>query len=77
MNVERNVGGYDRIARALFGAALVAVGLRASTAGRQVVALAAFLAAGGLLFNAATGFCGINAVLGIDTCSWDGAERTE
>jgi len=77
MRVERNVGGYDRIARTLLAVVLVAVGVWASTAGRQLVALGAVLAAAGLLFNAVTGFCGINAALGIDTCSWDGAERTE
>jgi hypothetical protein len=77
MSVARNVGGYDRLARAVLAVILAAVGVWAGTAGRQLVALGAVLAAAGLVFNAVTGFCGINAALGIDTCPRDGAERTE
>ncbi|WP_276301117.1 YgaP-like transmembrane domain [Halorussus lipolyticus] len=69
MALERNVGGLDRIARAVVGVALVAVAVGAFLTARRGVATAAALAGAGLLFNAATQFCGLNALLGIDTCS--------
>ena len=69
MVLERNVGGTDRIARAVVGIALVAVAVGAFLTARRGVGVAAALAGAGLLFNAATQFCGVNALLGIDTCS--------
>lgn len=67
MDLPRNVGGRDRLVRALFAVALtgLAIGLLAS--GRRAVALVAALGAVGLGFNAATCFCGVNETLGIDT----------
>ncbi|MEF8789696.1 MAG: YgaP-like transmembrane domain [Haloarculaceae archaeon] len=64
---RRNVGGVDRLARALLAALLTVVAVRALRAGRRsagVVALLGALAAG---FNATTCFCGLNATLGLDT----------
>jgi len=69
MVLERNVGGLDRIARALLGLALVAVALGAFFTGRRGLAVPAALAGAALLFNAATQFCGVYTLLGIDTCS--------
>ncbi|MFC4450130.1 YgaP family membrane protein [Halorussus aquaticus] len=69
MALERNVGGLDRIARAVGGVALVAVAVGAFFTGRDGIGVAAVLGGAGLLFNAATQFCGVNALLGIDTCS--------
>ncbi|WP_115863833.1 YgaP-like transmembrane domain [Halorussus litoreus] len=69
MAIRKNVGGVDRIARAVGGVALVAAAVGAVLAGRRAVAFAAALAGTGLLFNAATQFCGVNALLGVDTCS--------
>ncbi|NEU57035.1 YgaP-like transmembrane domain [Halorussus sp. MSC15.2] len=69
MTLERNVGGLDRIARAVGGVALVAVAVGAFFTGRDRFGVAAALAGAGLLFNAATQFCGVNALLEIDTCS--------
>jgi hypothetical protein len=63
----RNVGGVDRLLRVVASVVLVAVGALAVNAGRGGLAGIAFVGAAGLLFNAATGFCGINAALGIDT----------
>jgi hypothetical protein len=73
---QRNVGGYDRIARALLGVVLFGIAVFAATAGRQLLAVFGMLASAGLLFNAATQFCGVNAVLGFDTCSWEPAENS-
>jgi len=69
MALQQNVGGTDRIARGVAGTALVALALAAFAAGRGPVTLVAALAGAGLLFNAATQFCGVNALLGVDTCS--------
>lgn len=66
---ERNVGGADRIARGIFGAVLVVVAVGALLAGRRSTAVVAGLGSAGLLFNFATGHCGMNKLLGIDTCS--------
>lgn len=70
--LERNVGGLDRIARGVLGAVLLVAGAAGYLTGYGV-ALPAVLAvaAAGLLFNAATQFCGVNALLGVDTCSVD------
>jgi len=69
MEFRKNVGGLDRIARVVVGAALVTAAAVAVFAERPGLAAVAALAGAGLLFNAATQFCGVNALLGIDTCS--------
>jgi uncharacterized membrane protein len=69
MALERNVGGRDRLVRGVLGTTLVVAAVGAVLAGRQLVGVAAALVGAGLLFNAATQFCGVNALLGIDTCS--------
>jgi threonine dehydrogenase-like Zn-dependent dehydrogenase len=69
MRRTKNVGGFDRVARGILGIGLVVVALSGFTAGRRLTAIVAGLGAAGLLFNAATQFCGLNALLGIDTCS--------
>ena len=65
----KNVGGLDRVVRAILGTGLLVVTLRSLTGGRRSTALVAAVSAAGLLFNAMTQFCGLNAALGIDTCS--------
>jgi hypothetical protein len=67
----RNVGGYDRLTRALLGAVLFAVAVGATLVGRQLLAVVGMIASAGLLFNAATQFCGVNAALGLDTCTYE------
>jgi uncharacterized membrane protein len=69
MALQKNVGGTDRLARGVGGTALAVLAIAAYATGRGPVALVAALAGAGLLFNAATQFCGVNALLGIDTCS--------
>lgn len=69
MALQKNVGGWDRFVRALLGVPLVAGAAVAVVGGYTVVGIGAGLAGAGLLFNAATQFCGVNALLGIDTCS--------
>lgn len=69
MSFGRNVGGVDRIARGVLGVGLLAASTFATLAGRPTLALGAAFASLGFLFNAVVGFCGANALLGIDTCS--------
>jgi len=67
--LQQNVGGTDRLARGVAGTALVVLALAGFAAGRGPPALVGTVAGAGLLFNAATQFCGVNALLGIDTGS--------
>lgn len=64
---ERNVGGADRLARALLAVVLTVVAVRTLRSGRRSAALLALLGALGAGFNATTCFCGLNAALGRDT----------
>ena len=64
---DRNVGRTDRIVRGVLGTWLVTVAVAAYLAGRRTTATAAAIAGAGLLWNAATAFCGGNYLLGIDT----------
>lgn len=67
MALEPNVGGRDRIARALLAVALTIAAVGALRSGRRTLGLVAGLGALGFGFNATTCFCGLNGVLGIDT----------
>lgn len=67
VTLERNVGGVDRLGRAVLAVALLVVAVLAFVDGRRGVAVAATLGSAGLGFNAAVGVCGVNALLGIDT----------
>ena len=69
MALTKNVGGLDRVVWAVLGIGLLIVTLRSLTGDRHLTALVAVVGAAGLLFNATTQFCGLNAALGIDTCS--------
>ncbi|PSQ28788.1 DUF2892 domain-containing protein [Halobacteriales archaeon QS_9_68_17] len=64
---RRNVGGRDRKARGVLGVLLGLVAVLALGFNRQSQAAVVGVAATGLLFNAVVGFCGLNAMLGIDT----------
>lgn len=72
LGFERNVGGIDRYARAVLAVVFLGIGAFALVLSRPGLGVAALIASVGLGFNALTGFCGINAMLGVDTCSWDG-----
>jgi len=67
MEVEQNVGGTDRIVRAVLAVALTVAALLALRAGRRSVGVLAATGAIALGFNAVTCFCGLNEALGIDT----------
>ena len=65
---RRNVGGRDRKARGVLGVLLGLAAVVALGFDRRTQAAVVGVAAAGLLFNAVVGFCGLNALLGIDTC---------
>lgn len=67
MAPDSNVGGTDRIVRAVLAVALTVVAVAALRAGRRSVATFATVGAIGFGFNAVTCFCGLNKALGIDT----------
>jgi hypothetical protein len=64
---ETNVGGRDRLARALLAVVLTSVAIRSLRSGRRRAGLLAAVGALGFGFNATTCFCGMNETLGIDT----------
>jgi len=67
MEPDSNVGGIDRLLRALGAVLLSIVAVRALIAGQRSKGLLAGIGAVGLGFNATTCVCGLNAALGIDT----------
>ncbi|MDG5776427.1 YgaP-like transmembrane domain [Haloarculaceae archaeon H-GB2-1] len=62
-----NVGGRDRLVRAVLAVVLAVVAVRALGNGNRKAGLLAVVGALGLGFNATTCFCGLNEALGIDT----------
>lgn len=64
---ETNVGGRDRLVRALLAAVLTVVAIRALREEKRTTGLLAGVGALGFGFNATTCFCGLNETLGIDT----------
>lgn len=66
---EKNVGGVDRIARGILGFGFLVITIGAFVVGRRSTAVAAGVASAALLFNFTTGRCGMNKLLGINTCS--------
>ncbi|PSP60397.1 DUF2892 domain-containing protein [Halobacteriales archaeon QH_7_66_37] len=74
MTFQRNVGGIDRIARTILAVVFLGIGVLVFTDGRQALGAGALIAGAGLGFNAVSGFCGLNAMLGVNTCSRDSAE---
>ncbi|WP_135851239.1 YgaP family membrane protein [Halorussus salinus] len=69
MPLTRNVGKWDRIARAVLGVALLALAGGGMLLGYSGLGIVGIVAGAALLFNAATQFCGLYALLGVDTCS--------
>jgi CBS-domain-containing membrane protein len=65
--VERNVGGRDRLVRALLAVALALVAARSLRSGNRTTGAVALVGALGFGFNAVTCFCGLNRTLGVDT----------
>ena len=65
--VDTNVGGRDRIVRALFAVVLTVVAINTLRSGKNKTGLLAGIGALAFGFNAVTCFCGLNQTLGIDT----------
>ena len=71
MEIEQNVGGVDRIGRAILAVFLAFAALAALRKGRRSVGVLAAIGAVGFGLNAVTCFCSLNRALGIDTTSDD------
>ena len=67
MDIDENVGGRDRLVRALLAAVLTLLTVRLLRSGRRTLGVVTVLGALGFGFNAVTCFCGVNEALGIDT----------
>ncbi|WP_440766606.1 YgaP family membrane protein [Natronorubrum sp. DTA7] len=67
--MDRNVGGFDRIWRIVFGIVLLVVGYRNRN---RTVGTLAFVAGSDIFATAIIQRCPMNALLGIDTCGTDG-----
>ncbi|WP_302080134.1 YgaP family membrane protein [Salinibaculum rarum] len=65
--VEKNVGGRDRLVRAVLAAVLTVVAISTLKKGKRKTGLLALVGALGFGYNATTCFCGMNEKLGIDT----------
>lgn len=65
--MQRNVGGFDRIARGVLSIWLLVVAAVAYRNGKREHAAIAGIAGLGLSFNVLFGFCGGNYLLGVDT----------
>ncbi len=64
---ETNVGGRDRLARAVLAVLLTVVAVSTLRDGTRKTGLLAAVGALAFGFNAVTCFCGVNEALGIDT----------
>ena len=64
---DRNVGGIDRLVRAVLAAVLSVVAVAAALDGLVVLAAASGTGALGVGFNATVGWCGVNHLCGFDT----------
>jgi len=67
MSFEQNVGGTDRLLRAVLAVALTLLAVSALRKRNYTTLLVATAGAVGVGFNAVTCFCGLNEALGIDT----------
>jgi len=67
MAFESNVGGKDRLTRAVLAVVFALVTLKAVRSGKRLRGLIAGTVAIGLALNVVTCFCNVNRVLGIDT----------
>jgi hypothetical protein len=66
--LKTNESGWDRGVRALIGVTLIAL-LLATDVFTGGLAIAGWIVAVAMIGTAATGFCGLYAVFGINTCS--------
>jgi hypothetical protein len=75
MDLKRNMSAADRVVRGVAGIWLLAMAVGAALDRRGVVAATTGIAGLGLVSNSLTGYCGGNAMLGIDTSS--GTEKAD
>ena len=75
MDLQRNVGGIDRVLRGVLGIWLTVAAVAAYREDQRTAAAIAGISGVGLLQNALTGFCGCNALLGVDTTSEPSCSR--
>jgi hypothetical protein len=73
MGDKQNVGGRDRLVRALLTVVLTVTAIRWLRSGKRGRGLLAAVGALNFGFNTTTGYCGVNDALGIDTSSGDTA----
>ena len=71
MSLDSNVGGRDRLVRAMLAVVVTAFAVQKLRGGDRVVGALAAVGALALGFNATTRFCGLNAALGVDTTTDD------
>lgn len=71
MDPDKNVGGRDRLVRAVLTVVLSIVAVRWLKGGRKGRGLLAGIGAAGFGFTATTGYCGVNDTLDIDTTAGD------
>ena len=67
MTRDTNVGGNDRLLRAVLAAVLSVVAVSALRKRNYLTVVVTAMGALGLGFNAMTCFCGLNQTLGVDT----------
>lgn len=67
MDVARNMSDIDRVIRGVAGIWLLALSVGALLDNRRVIGITTGIAGLGLVQNFVTGYCGGNALLGIDT----------
>ena len=73
--VRTNLDNVDRIIRGVAGVRLILVAVSAFRVRRRVTAVIAGIAGVGPVRNAATGYCGGNSLVGIDTANGDDDAR--
>jgi hypothetical protein len=71
---DKNVGGRDRLVRALLAVVLTILSVRWLKRGKKGRGLLAGIGALNFGFNATTGYCGANETLDIDTTAGDSSE---
>ena len=71
MDSDQNVGGRDRLIRAVLAVVLTIVSVRWLRSGKRKRGLLAGIGALGLGFNASTGYCGFNDTFDVDTTADD------
>ena len=76
LGLDQNVGGRDRQVRASLALIFLGIGGFGLVTGELLLGIASLLAAAVFGFNVLTGFCGLNAALGVNTCKWEADERS-